>query len=135
MEPTPVTHGSYLAESNHLRNRASQPFPVGGLALQRPAARARERIKLGTPAVFGYLPFRFDPSFLFQLVKCRVKGPIAHLEYVSRNLFQPLADCPSVQRFQGDNLKKEKVQSALDEIGWFAHGFTIGYRGQNIASA
>ena|SRR5438309_4873692 len=94
---------------NDLRNRARQPFPVGGLALQRPAARVRERIELGTSAVFRNLPLRFDPPFLFELVECRVKAPIANLEDFSRNLFQPLADCPSVPRFQRNNFKKKEV--------------------------
>ena len=99
MKPTPVRHDLCLAESNDLGNRTCQPFPVGGLALQRSAARACERIELGTPAVFRNLPLCFDPPFLFKLVECRVKGPIADLEDFSRNLFQPLADRPGVQRF------------------------------------
>jgi hypothetical protein len=68
---------------------------------------------------------------LFELVECRVKRPIADLKDVSGNLFQALSDRPSVQRLQCDNLEKKKVQRALDEIGWFAHGFTLGYRGYN----
>src|SRR5436309_7409994 len=89
-----------------------------------PTARSCPRIELGTSAVFRNLPFGFDPPFLFELVECRVKGPIAHLEHVSGTLFQALADRPSVQRFQCDNLEKKKFQRALDEIGWFAHAFT-----------
>src|SRR5207253_10534298 len=96
MEPTPLRHDLCLAESNDLRNRAGQPFPVGGLAVQCPAAGACERIELGTPAVFRYLPLRFDPAFLFELVERGIKGPIANLEDFSRNLFQALADRPGV---------------------------------------
>src|SRR5207245_968972 len=121
LEPTPVKHGLRLPESNDLRDRARQPLPVCRFALQRPTARSCEGIELGTSAVFRNLPFGFDPPFLFELVECRVKGPIANLEDVSGHLFQSLADRPSVQGFKCDDLEKQKVQRALDEIGWFAH--------------
>src|SRR5205807_2552544 len=49
-KPTPFRHDLRLAESNHLRNRARQPFPVRGLTFQRLPARPRKRIELRTPA-------------------------------------------------------------------------------------
>jgi hypothetical protein len=66
-------------------------------------------------------PFRGDPSFLLELVQRRIKRAITHLKDVAGDLFQPLADGPSVEGFEGQDFQDEQVEGALHEIGGSAH--------------
>ena len=49
---------------------------------------------------------------------------------VSGDLPEPLADRPAVERLECENLQDQEVQSALNEVGRFAHGSVLGYRDQ-----
>src|SRR5438105_3219151 len=85
-----------------------------------PAAEARERIKFRAAAEFAGLPFGRDPAFLLELVQRRVERSVADLQHVARDLLQALADGPAVEWLESENFQQQEVESALDEIGWFA---------------
>src|SRR6266436_6209047 len=89
--------GSRLLQTDDLRNRQGEPFPIGGLLFQMPPADARERVEFGAAPQLARFPFSRDPAFLLQLVQCRVERSIADLENIARNLLQPLADGPTVE--------------------------------------
>jgi hypothetical protein len=40
-----------------------------------------------------------------------------------------------MKRLQSQNLENQKVQGALNEIGWLAHAYALGYRDNTATSA
>jgi hypothetical protein len=62
-------------------------------------------------------------------VQSRVKGSFADLQNVSGDGFEPEADGPPVQGLQCQDFQEEQIESALNEIVWFAH---IGFLGEYI---
>ena len=64
-----------------------------------------QRVELRAAVVLARLPLGADPAFLLEFVQGRVKRPVAHLQHVARNLLQPLADRPAIQRLEGQDLQ------------------------------
>src|SRR5580704_1556553 len=96
------------------------------------SADASEGIKLCPAIIFAGLPFCGDPAFLLKFVKRRVERAIANLQDVTGDQLQALADGKAVEGLKGQNFQKQKIQGALDEIGWLAHGSScalLAYRG------
>src|SRR5205807_465713 len=58
-----------------------QAAPVGGFLFKLSAPDSGQRIKLGLTAGLGFLPFGFDPGFLFQAVQSRVKRALLDLQH------------------------------------------------------
>jgi hypothetical protein len=52
-------------------------------------------------------------------VERRIERPIADLENVARDLAEPDADGPAVQRLEGEDLEDQKIEGALDEVDGF----------------
>src|SRR5271154_1797168 len=98
-----------------------------------PAAKPGERIKLCAAIIFAGLPFGGDPTFLLELVQSGVERAIADLQDVAGDLFKAQADGPAVHGLQGENLQKQKIESALEQVRRFAHRCAVaallGYRG------
>src|SRR5262245_10756934 len=86
-----------------------------------PEARACELIELGPPVVLRRFPLGGDPALVLELVERRIERPFAHLENFPRNLAEPDADSPAVQRLERENLQDQEVECALNQIGRFAH--------------
>ena len=103
------------------RDGGRQPLPVGGFAFELAAARAGQRVELRSPIVLALLPLGGDPAVLLELVQRRIERAVADLQHVVRDLPQALADGKAVQRFEREDLQNQQVESALDEIGGFAH--------------
>jgi len=63
--------------------------------------------------------------------------PRPPLSQVSRAGMRALAPAaprrtgPAVERLQCQDLQDEEVQGTLDQVGWFAHRRSLGYRDQN----
>src|SRR5437867_8399404 len=112
---------SRLRKLDDERDSRGETLPGRAIFLQLAPAGPRERVEFRAAVVFARSPFGGDPSFLFQLVQRRIERAIAHLKDVAGYLFEPLADGPSVQRFEGDNFQNQQVQGALHQIGRPAH--------------
>src|SRR5258708_37620385 len=94
------------------------------------AAEWSKRVEFRATTEVASLPFGCDPAALLQFVQRWVERPVANLQHVTRNLFQPLADGPAMQGLEAQNLQNQKVQRSLDKVSGFAHYITLGYRGQ-----
>jgi len=55
----------------------------------------------------------------------RIKRTIADAQHIVRHLIEPAADGPAVHGLVRQNLQKQKVQGALDEIARSAHGYRV----------
>src|SRR5262249_9319965 len=112
---------SGFLQLDDLGDSRREPVPVGSFFFQLAAAQPGQRIEFGATIVLTGPPLGRDPSFLLQLVECRVQRSVADLQYFAGHLLQPLADGPAVKRLQGQNLQNQQVQRALHQIGRFAH--------------
>jgi hypothetical protein len=54
-------------------------------------------------------------------VERRVERPVAHLQYVARDLLQSLRDRPRVERLERNDLQQQQVERALHQVGRLAH--------------
>ena len=109
-------------------NGGGEAVPVGGFLFELLAAKTRERIELGAAIVFAGLPLGGDPALLFEFVKGGIERAVADLENVAGDLLEALADGPAVERFEGEDFEEEKIECALEKVGRFAHGCSLGYR-------
>ena len=98
MIPTPT-------QSHDVRNCGGEAVPVGAFLIELLAAKTSERVELGAAVVFARLPFGRDPALLFEFVKSGIERAVAHLENVSGNLRQALADGPAVEWFEGEDFE------------------------------
>src|SRR5947209_1767298 len=112
-----------LSQLNDLGDRSGQALPIGSFLFQLFTPGLGQRIELGATVVFAGSPFRGDPAFLFQFVQRWVKRTITDLKDVAGNLTQALADGPTVEGFESEDLEEQKVQGALQQVGRFAHVF------------
>ena len=53
------------------------------------------------------MPIGFDPTFLFELVEGGIKRAVTDLEDVGLDLAEALADGPSVEGLEGEDLEKQ----------------------------
>ena len=72
-----------------------------------------------------FAPLRFDPAALLEAVEGRVQGSLIHLEHFPGYLPDALGDAPAVHGFQRNGFEDQEIQSALDQIGWFAHSRSL----------
>lgn len=107
---------SGLLQTDDVRDRGRETFPIGGFLLQAPPTGTSERVELGAASEFARLPLGRDPTFLFELVQRRIERSIADLKNIARDLIQTLAHGPPVKRLQGEDFEKQEVQGALHEI-------------------
>src|SRR5262245_52101922 len=112
---------SRLGQPHHEGDGDREPCPALGFTIQVPAPRARQRIELRPAVVLRRPPLRFDPPLLLQLVQRGIERAVAHLQHIVRDLLQPLADRPAVQRFERQDLEDQQVQGPLNQVGWLAH--------------
>src|SRR5277367_74660 len=115
---------SGLLESYDMGDRGREAAPVGGLFFQMLAAKSCERVELCAAVVFAGLPLGGDPAFLLEFVQGRVERAVADLENVAGDLFQAKADGPAVHGLQGEDFQEKQIQSALNEVGRFAHALS-----------
>ena len=73
-----------------------------------------------------------DPALVLELVQRGVERSVAHLQDVTGYLLEALPDGPAVERLEGEDFENQQVERALDEIGWPAHGASLGYRELHI---
>ena len=102
-----------------------EPAPVFLFALELRAAGGGERVELGGTASFGFAPFGAYPPLLLEAVKGGVEGALLHLQNFIGYLLDALGDGPAVFGLKQDGFEDQQVESALDEIAWFAHAMTI----------
>jgi hypothetical protein len=96
---------------------------MGRLDLQLPSACTSELVVPGSPVVFREAPVRLDPPFLSEFVEGRIQGSLVHLQVLIGDHPNPLADAPSVERFNGEDLEDQHVQSASNHVRMlFSHG-------------
>ena len=95
------------------------------LAFELAATCPRQRIKFCSPIILTGPPIRFDPTAVLQFMQCRVKRTIADAQHIVGHLIQPTADGPAVHGLVRQDLQKQKVQGALDEVARSAHGYRV----------
>ena len=62
---------------------------------------------------------------MLQFVEGGVQGTIAHAQHVVGHLVQPAADGPAMHGLMRQDLQKQKVQGALNEIARSTHGYRV----------
>src|SRR3984957_3506483 len=100
-------------------NRRRESFPVGLFGFEIFLSGARQGIIFRAAIVFRLAPFRLNPSLLFEPMQSGVKCALIHLQNVVRNAANALRNGPTVHGLEGDRLKDEQIESALDEVGGF----------------
>src|SRR5713101_7701345 len=115
---------SSLLESDNMGDGGREALPVRCLRFELFPTQARQRIKFRAPVILGLLPLGGDPAFLLQLVQCWIKGSFADLQHVSGDGFQAETDGPAVHGLKRENLQEKKVERALNQVRWFAHGLS-----------
>ena len=93
-----------------------QSLPVRFLGNQLFAAAGRQPIELGLAAVVGFAPVSLQPSALFQAMQGGIERALLHLEYILRYLTNALCDSVAVYGAEGNNLKDEHVERALQKV-------------------
>src|SRR6266481_2717321 len=85
------------------------------------AAQPREGVKFCPPAEFARLPLSGNPALLLQFMEGRIERAIADLQHVVRDVPQALTNGPAMKRLQSQDLEKQEVQRALNQIRRLAH--------------
>ncbi len=84
-----------------------------------------QRVKFRAAIVLARPPIGFDPTAMLQFVQRWVKRAIADAQHVIGHLIQPAADGPPVHGLVCQDLQKQKVQGALNEIARPTHGYRV----------
>src|SRR5690606_31860740 len=121
-------------ETNDSRDGLRQPIPVRTLAGEPLSASARQRVELGPPVVLRGAPFGRNPAVVLELVQRGIERSVAYLQHLVGDLPQALANCPAMERFEGEDLQQQQVEGALDQIWRSAHVFTRLPRGYRHSS-
>src|SRR5262249_11905484 len=95
------------------------------------ATGPRRPVELGATIILARLPLSLDPTSLLQLAQRRVKRSVDYLQDVAGELFQAPPYRPAMERPRRQGPHDQEVQGALDQIGWFAHTPSLGYRVKN----
>jgi hypothetical protein len=90
-------------------------------ALELLFAFAGEAVVFGGAAEVGVLPFGGDPALIFEAVEGGIEGTLADGEDFTGEDLDALGDAPTVEGLAGDGFEDEKVESALEEVGWLGH--------------
>ncbi len=98
-----------------------EALPIGFLRLEIFLSGACEGIIFCAAIVFGFAPFGLNPGLLFEAMQSGVEGALIDLEDIVGDAANALGNGPSVHGFEGNGLKDEKVESALDEVRGFGH--------------
>src|SRR5580658_2631959 len=112
---------SGFLEFDHPRDCSREPTPILRFRLKVSSAEARERIEFRATIVRRRLPLGGDPALLLQLVQGGIKRAVADLQNIAGNLLEPKADSEAVERLQREDLQKQQVQGALNQVRRFAH--------------
>src|SRR5262249_1008652 len=78
----------------------------------------------GAAIVFTGTPMGCDPALLLEPVQRGIERPIADLQNVARHLLQALANRPTMQRLERENLQNQEIQCSLNRIRPLTHPFT-----------
>src|SRR2546425_8737213 len=112
---------SGLFELDDPGDSSGDATPVGRLSFELLLPQRGQGIELGSTVVFTRLPLGSNPPAIFQFVQRRIERAVADAQHIAGNLFQTLADGPSIQRLQGQYFENQHVQSPLDEVRRLAH--------------
>jgi hypothetical protein len=96
---------SGFLEFNDMRNGRSQAMPILRFFVELTPAEPGERIEFGAAIIFRGFPGGFDPALLFQLVQRGIQRAVTHLQNISRNLLQPLANGEAIERLKRQDLQ------------------------------
>src|SRR4051812_24544660 len=107
-----------LDRAQHEANRRRQPVPVGALAFELPPAATRQVVELGVAPGLARLPLGLQPPARLEAMERRVQRALLNLQHVLRHLLQALGDGVAVQRPERDDLQNQKIERALEKIGF-----------------
>src|ERR1051325_4174930 len=105
-------------------DRGAKLVPLFGFQLQLLAAGRRQAIEAGSAAEFGYAPFRFDPTLMFQAMEGWIQRTLIHLENFLRDLLNPFRGSPTVHRAVLEGSQDQEIEGALEQVetGTLGHG-------------
>src|SRR5262245_44625373 len=121
---------SHLFQPDDRGDGRRETPPVRALAIELLPTGPGQLVELCPPPQVAGFPLRRDPALLLELVQRRIERSVADLQRVAGDLAEPLADRPAMHRPEREDLQDQKVQRALNEVGWFAHD-ALGYREQS----
>src|SRR5262245_62169397 len=102
---------------------AREALPRGFLLSKTLLTGLRQSIEARAPIVLGRAPVSGDPALFLEPLQRRIERTLLHLQDLVRELSNPLRDRPAMQRFERDRLEDEKVDGALDQVGWLPHDY------------
>src|SRR5580704_5738287 len=94
-------------QRQHAHDGCGDTIPVRHFLVQLLLAGPCQRIELCSAIVLSRAPLTFDPAFLFELVECRIKRTVAHLQNIVGHLQQPLPDRPAVEWLKDENFENQ----------------------------
>src|SRR5262245_46540040 len=102
-------------------NGAGKSIPTLEFLRKLLAAGGGEGVELGVTPGCRLAWLRFNPPLLLETMQSGIKRALGNLQDVAAHLLNPLGDRPPVPRLERDGLQNEKVESALNQIGWLPH--------------
>ena len=97
-------------------NSGREPFPGSELSIELFPSLARQRVELRRTANPGILPFRCDPSLMFQTMKSWIERALADREDVSGQKLDLFGDTPAMRGFAREQLEDQQIEGPLQQI-------------------
>src|SRR4029078_9754004 len=98
-------------------DRRGQAHPVGALILELAAPFTSQCVEARVAAGLGGRPFGGDPPAFLEAMERGVQRTLLHLQYVARDLLEPLRHGIAVNGPERDDLEDEHVERALQQVG------------------
>src|ERR1700730_10287367 len=102
-------------------NSGREPLPASQFPIELFPSLARQRVELRCAAEAGILPFRCDPSLMFQTMKGWIEGALADGEDLAGEQLDLFGDAPAVRGFTREQLENQQIEGSLQQIRWFWH--------------
>ncbi len=97
-------------------NSGRESLPGSELAIELFPSLACERIDFRRAADVGILPFRRDPSLMFQTMKSWIERALADREDVSGENLDLFGDTPAMRGFTREQLEDQQIEGPLQQI-------------------
>src|SRR5689334_21562409 len=111
------------ASGEHLLHSGGKPPPFLLLFRNPRGSRPREAVEPGAASLIREAPLGLHESPLLETIERGIERALIDLEHVARELPNALRDPPAVERCEEEALQNEQVESALQKIGAFGHGY------------
>ena len=98
-----------------------QTIPVFEFLIHVLSPGASQRVELGFAAGLISPPIGLEPALLFEPVERRIERALLNLQCFFGDLLNAFGDGPPVLGLERDCFEDQKIQHAMDKIGWLRH--------------